>query len=143
MDRRLFRPGQQAAYQDVLDEEGGRCLARHDPRRGQIGSASGNPAVRLRPYGSPTISTRAASGIPRRSRRRRRPMPGSSRPAARSDRKREWKSGGETKTVWIADYFDQGSKRHTKTFSTKKAADAWLVTTRGEVRSEARVEIRR
>ncbi len=48
-------------------------------------------------------------------------------------RKRSWKSGGETKTAWIADYFDQESKRHLKTFPTKKAADAWLVTARHEV----------
>src|ERR1700686_1411004 len=51
-----------------------------------------------------------------------------------SIRKRTWKSGGEIKTAWIADYFDQGGKRHLKTFSTKKAADAWLVTTRHEVK---------
>lgn len=50
-----------------------------------------------------------------------------------SIRKRTWKSAGEEKTAWIADYFDQGGKRHIKTFSTKKAADAWLVTARGEV----------
>src|SRR3954447_16266260 len=54
--------------------------------------------------------------------------------AMASIRKREWKSGGETKTAWIADYFDQAGKRHIKTFSTKKAADAWLVTTRAEVK---------
>jgi integrase len=48
-------------------------------------------------------------------------------------RKRTWTSGGEDKTAWIADYFDQDAKRHIKTFATKKAADAWLVTTRGEV----------
>jgi integrase len=53
--------------------------------------------------------------------------------AMASIRKRTWKSGGEEKTAWIADYFDQQGKRHIKTFSTKKAADAWLVTTRGEV----------
>jgi integrase len=53
--------------------------------------------------------------------------------AVASIRKRIWKSGGEEKTAWIADYFDQGGKRHIKTFSSKKAADAWLVTTRGEV----------
>jgi integrase len=53
--------------------------------------------------------------------------------AVASIRKRTWKSGGEEKTAWIADYFDQGGKRHIKTFSTKKAADAWLITTRGEV----------
>jgi integrase len=50
-----------------------------------------------------------------------------------SIRKRTWNSGGEERTAWIADYLDQGGKRHIKTFSTKKAADAWLVTTRGEV----------
>jgi integrase len=50
-----------------------------------------------------------------------------------SIRKRTWKSGGEEKTAWIADYFDQAGKRHIKTFSTKKAADAELVRIRGEV----------
>jgi integrase len=50
-----------------------------------------------------------------------------------SIRKRTWKSGGEEKTAWVADYFDQAGKRHIKTFSTKKAADGWLVKTRGEV----------
>ncbi len=50
-----------------------------------------------------------------------------------SIRKRTWKSGGEDKTAWIADYFDQAGKRHIKTFATKKGADAWLVTARGEV----------
>src|ERR1700753_154815 len=48
-------------------------------------------------------------------------------------RKRSWKAGGETKTAWIADYFSQDGKRHLKTFATKKAAEAWLVTTRHEV----------
>ncbi len=48
--------------------------------------------------------------------------------------KRSWKSAaGEAKTAWVADYFDQGGKRHLKTFATKKAADAWLVTARHEV----------
>lgn len=50
-----------------------------------------------------------------------------------SIRKRSWKSGGEVKTAWIADYFDQAGKRHIKTFSRKKDADAWLVTAQGEV----------
>jgi integrase len=50
-----------------------------------------------------------------------------------SIRKRTWKSGGEEKIAWIADYFDQDGKRHIKTFPTKKAADAWLVGTRSEV----------
>jgi integrase len=50
-----------------------------------------------------------------------------------SIRKRTWKSGGENRTAWVADYFDQAGDRHIKTFGTKKAADAWLVTTRGQV----------
>src|SRR6266576_423253 len=50
-----------------------------------------------------------------------------------SIRKRTWKSGGEEKTAWIADYFDQGRQRHIKTFERKKNAEAWLVTARGEV----------
>lgn len=48
-------------------------------------------------------------------------------------RKRTWDSGGETKTAWVADYFDQNRKRHLKTFKTRKAADDWLVKTRHEV----------
>jgi integrase len=49
-------------------------------------------------------------------------------------RKRAWRTAaGETKTAWVADYFDQGGQRHIKTFSIKKAADAWLLTTRNEV----------
>lgn len=51
-----------------------------------------------------------------------------------SVRKREWNTRtGEQKTAWVADYFDQHGKRHLKTFKTKKAADGWLVTARGEV----------
>src|SRR5207302_39482 len=50
--------------------------------------------------------------------------------AMASIRKRTWQSGSEEKTAWIADYFDQQEKRHIKTFPTKKAADAWLITTR-------------
>jgi integrase len=50
-----------------------------------------------------------------------------------SIRKRTWKSGGEERTAWIADYFDQAGNRHIKTFKQKKAADAWLIATRGEV----------
>src|SRR6266404_1787654 len=48
-------------------------------------------------------------------------------------RKRTWKSGEETKTAWIADYFDQDGKRHIKTCKTKKEADAFLVQARHEV----------
>ncbi len=49
-------------------------------------------------------------------------------------RRRAWTTAaGEKKSSWVADYFDQGGKRHLKTFPTKKAADGWLVTTRHEV----------
>jgi integrase len=48
-------------------------------------------------------------------------------------RRRTWKTGDTVKTAWIADYFDQAGKRHLKTFSTRKAADAWLVTARHEI----------
>lgn len=47
-----------------------------------------------------------------------------------SIRKRTWGGG---KTAYVADYTDQHGKRHIKTFSTKKAADAWLVAARHEV----------
>src|SRR5262249_35872864 len=53
--------------------------------------------------------------------------------AMASIRKRSWKSGGVDKTAWVADYFDQDRKRHIKTFATRKAADAWLVSARSEV----------
>jgi integrase len=50
-------------------------------------------------------------------------------------RKRTWTTRkGEEKTAWLADYFDQNRKRHTKQFVTKRAADAWLLKARGEVR---------
>ena len=50
-------------------------------------------------------------------------------------RKRTWTTRkGVAKTAWMADYFDQKRKRHTKQFTTKKAADAWLLRARGEVR---------
>jgi integrase len=50
-------------------------------------------------------------------------------------RKRTWESGGEVKTAWVADYFDQDGKRRLKTFRTKKAADAWLPQTQVQVAS--------
>src|SRR6516164_7786690 len=40
---------------------------------------------------------------------------------------------GEQRIAWVADYFDQHRKRHLKTFQTRKAAQAWLVETQGEV----------
>jgi integrase len=48
-------------------------------------------------------------------------------------RKRTWISKAGEQTAWIADYRDQAGKRHIKTFDTKKAATAWLVTAQGEV----------
>jgi integrase len=54
-------------------------------------------------------------------------------------RKRTWTSGKDhngapiRKTAWVADYFDQSGKRRMKTFTTRKAADTWLLTARHEV----------
>jgi integrase len=50
-----------------------------------------------------------------------------------SIRKRSWKSGGEVKTAWVADYFDQHGKRRLKTFKAKKDADSWMVSARHQV----------
>jgi integrase len=50
-----------------------------------------------------------------------------------SIRKRRWQTKGGEKVAWIADYIDQASKRHLKTFKREKDAKAWLVTTQGEV----------
>jgi integrase len=50
-----------------------------------------------------------------------------------SIRKRTWQKGEETRTAWVADYFDQQGKRHIKTFNTRRAADDWLVKARDEV----------
>jgi integrase len=52
-----------------------------------------------------------------------------------SVRKRTWtpRAGGEAKSAWLADYFDQGGRRHIKTFRTRKAADAWLSNARHEI----------
>ena len=52
-----------------------------------------------------------------------------------SVRKRVWQTaGGEAKEAWVVDYVDQGGKRHLRTFDKKKAADAFHVTVRSEVR---------
>jgi integrase len=48
-------------------------------------------------------------------------------------RKRIWTNKAGEQTAWIADYRDQAGERHIKTFDTKKAASAWLVTAQGEV----------
>lgn len=50
-------------------------------------------------------------------------------------RKRTWQSGGETKTAWVADYFDGQRRRHIKTFPLKKQAEAWLNKTVIDVRA--------
>jgi integrase len=42
-------------------------------------------------------------------------------------------ANGEEKIAWVADYHDQHKVRHLKTFTTRKAAAAWLVETQGEV----------
>ena len=49
-------------------------------------------------------------------------------------RKRTWRSGGETKTAWVADYFDQSRKRHLKTFKRERQAKDWLITALHEVK---------
>jgi integrase len=51
-----------------------------------------------------------------------------------SVRKRTWRRGDETKTAWIADYFDQDGKRHIKTFALKRDAVDWLGETKIEVK---------
>jgi integrase len=52
-----------------------------------------------------------------------------------SVRKRTWKNPkGETQEAWVVDYVDQNGKRHIKTFSKKKEADAHHVTVKVEVR---------
>src|SRR6516225_6092383 len=48
-------------------------------------------------------------------------------------RKRTWQSGVETKSAWIADYFDQNGKRRQKTFERQRDAKAWLAKTLHEV----------
>jgi integrase len=49
-------------------------------------------------------------------------------------RKRRWINRGIERAAWVADYVDQHGARHLKTFRTKKAADAWVVTARHEIR---------
>jgi integrase len=52
-----------------------------------------------------------------------------------SVRKRTWKNTkGETQEGWVVDYVDQHRKRHIKTFTKKKAADAYHATVAVEVR---------
>lgn len=52
-----------------------------------------------------------------------------------SIRKRTWTTkAGEAKTAWLVDYSDQSGKRHVKTFTRKRDADAWMVDARHEIR---------
>jgi len=51
-----------------------------------------------------------------------------------SVRKRKWQSGGEEKTAWVVDYFDQHGERHLKTFTKKKEADDYLGDVKHEVK---------
>jgi integrase len=51
-----------------------------------------------------------------------------------SIRKRSWTSGGQVKTAWVADYFDQDDKRHIKTFKTRGEARDWLPKTEVDVK---------
>src|SRR5215472_10547971 len=51
-----------------------------------------------------------------------------------SVRKRTWVSGGEEKSAWIVDYFDQAGVRRQETFLRKKDADTRWVEVRQEVR---------
>jgi integrase len=50
-----------------------------------------------------------------------------------SIRKRSWTSGGENRTAWVVDYFDQNRMRHIKTFERKKEAEAFLTDAKHEV----------
>ncbi len=53
-----------------------------------------------------------------------------------SVRKRVWKGrGGEPREAWVVDYVDQAGRRHIKTFSRKKEADAYHAMARVEVRA--------
>lgn len=51
-----------------------------------------------------------------------------------SVRKRTWQSGGQQRTAWVVDYFDQHGKRRLKTCGTKKQATDFLTTCSYEVR---------
>ncbi len=53
-----------------------------------------------------------------------------------SIRKREWTTArGELKTAWVVDYADQCGRRRLKTFSTKKASDAFAASAKVEIRA--------
>jgi integrase len=51
-----------------------------------------------------------------------------------SVRKRTWHSGGEERSAWIVDYFDQDHVRRQETFALKKEAEARWTEVRHEIR---------
>ena len=51
-----------------------------------------------------------------------------------SVRKRTWVSGGEERSAWIVDYFDQEGVRRQETFARKKEADARWIEVGHEIR---------
>jgi hypothetical protein len=56
-----------------------------------------------------------------------------------SIRKRTWTTNGETKTAWVADYFDQAGIRRLKRFHAKKLATTFLSTGRDESKRAGRL----
>jgi integrase len=65
----------------------------------------------------------------------------SERNAVAKVRKRTWTTKTGERIAWVADYFAPGpdgkKRRHTKTFATKKAANAWLANTVVEIPDRA------
>jgi integrase len=58
-------------------------------------------------------------------------------------RKRTWRtSRGETKSAWVADFRDASGARTIETFSTKKAADAFLIDTGHQIAEGVHTPIR-
>ena len=51
-----------------------------------------------------------------------------------SVRKRTWSSGGQERTAWVVDFFDQSGKRRLETFKRKKDADQRLTNIVNEVK---------
>ena len=51
-----------------------------------------------------------------------------------SVRKRTWVSGGEERSAWIVDYFDQDRVRRQETFARKKEAEARAIEVGHEIR---------
>lgn len=59
-----------------------------------------------------------------------------------SVRKRTWKTNrGEPRSAWLVDYFDQTGKRHARSFTKKKDADAFHDSVRTDIRSGRHVPL--